>query len=200
MKLIEPAFGGINLEDIAQPKCFRILDALREELAIPVWHDDQQGTATVLLAGLMNALRIVDKDLESVRIAMVGAGAANVAAFRLLTAAGVDAEGIVVCDSRGVLHSKRDDLEAAQEEYSDKWRICQQSNADNVTGGIAEVEVEARDVRGLFRALEHRFPELEGRLREGVAVSIDGEIVHEPLLEPIEPQSEIHFLPSISGG
>jgi molybdopterin converting factor small subunit len=68
------------------------------------------------------------------------------------------------------------------------------------TGGVTDVEVDARDVRGLFRALELRFPELEGRLREGVAVSIDGEIVHEPLLEPIEPRSEIHFLPSISGG
>lgn len=138
VELIEPSFGGINLEDIAQPKCFRILDRLRDELAIPVWHDDQQGTATVLLAGLINALELAGKNLDEVRIAMVGAGAANVAAFRLLTAAGVDAGAIVACDSRGVLHSKRSDIEAVQAEYPDKWRICEQSNAEGVTGGIAE--------------------------------------------------------------
>ncbi len=138
VKLIEPVFGGINLEDIAQPKCFAVLDRLRNELAIPVWHDDQQGTATVLLAGLMNALKLVDKDFTQVRLAMIGAGAANVASYRLLVAAGVDPGGIVVCDSRGVLHPKRSDLEAMRLEYPDKWRICEQSNADGVTGGVAE--------------------------------------------------------------
>ncbi len=138
VKLIEPVFGGINLEDIAQPKCFAVLDRLRNELAIPVWHDDQQGTATVLLAGLMNALKLVDKDFTQVRLAMIGAGAANVASYRLLVAAGVDPGGIVVCDSRGVLHSKRGDLAARRHEYPDKWRICEQSNADGVTGGVAE--------------------------------------------------------------
>ncbi len=138
VKLIEPVFGGINLEDIAQPKCFAVLDRLRNELAIPVWHDDQQGTATVLLAGLMNALKLVDKDFTQVRLAMIGAGAANVASYRLLVAAGVDPGGIVVCDSRGVLHPNRGDLEARRHEYPDKWRICEQSNADGVTGGVAE--------------------------------------------------------------
>lgn len=138
VKLIEPGFGGINLEDIAQPKCFRILDRLREELAIPVWHDDQQGTATVVLAGLLNALPLVDKDLSEARIAMVGMGAANVAAFRLLTYAGVDPGAIVACDSRGILHAGRGDIEASREDYTDKWRICRLSNADRVTGGIAD--------------------------------------------------------------
>jgi malate dehydrogenase (oxaloacetate-decarboxylating) len=151
VKLIEPAFGGINLEDIAQPKCFRILDALRAELAIPVWHDDQQGTATVLLAALVNALRVVDKDIAAVRIAMIGVGAANVAAFHLLTAAGVDPGGIVACDSNGVLHAKRGDLEAVQEDYADKWRICRQSNADNVTGGVAQA-MRGADVVVAFSA------------------------------------------------
>jgi len=138
VKLIEPGFGGINLEDIAQPKCFRILDRLRDELTIPVWHDDQQGTATVLLAALINAVKLVGKNLDKLRIAMVGTGAANVAAFRLLTAAGVDPGGIIACDSRGVLHTKRSEIEAAQEEYVDKWRICRQSNAEGITGGVAE--------------------------------------------------------------
>jgi len=138
VKLIEPGFGGINLEDIAQPKCFRILEQLRNELAIPVWHDDQQGTATVLLAGLINALELAGKKMDQVRIAMVGAGAANVATFRLLTAAGVDPGAIVACDSRGVLHGKRSDIESLQTEYVDKWRICELSNIEGVTGGIAE--------------------------------------------------------------
>jgi malate dehydrogenase (oxaloacetate-decarboxylating) len=153
VKHIEPAFGGINLEDIAQPKCFGILDRLREELAIPVWHDDQQGTATVLLAGLANALKLVDKDMDDVRIAMVGAGAANVAAFRLLMAAGVDPGGIVACDSHGVLHAKRGDVEARRTEYVDKWRICERSNADNVTGGVAEA-MRGADVVVAFSAPE----------------------------------------------
>jgi malate dehydrogenase (oxaloacetate-decarboxylating) len=151
VKLIEPGFGGINLEDIAQPKCFRILDTLREDLAIPVWHDDQQGTATVLLAALTNALKIVDKDMDEIRIAMVGAGAANVAAFRLLTAAGVDPGGIVACDSRGVLHGGRRDLDALRDEYADKWRICEQSNAGNITGGVAEA-MRGADVVVAFSA------------------------------------------------
>ncbi len=151
VKLIEPGFGGINLEDIAQPKCFGILERLRDVLAIPVWHDDQQGTATVLLAALINALKLVGKDLDEVRIAMVGAGAANVAAFRLLTAAGVDPKGIVVCDSRGILHGKRSDLESAREEYADKWRICEQSNAEGITGGVAEA-MRGADVVVAFSA------------------------------------------------
>ena len=138
VKLIEPGFGGINLEDIAQPKCFGILDRLRDELTIPVWHDDQQGTATVLLAGLINAVKLVDKSMDQLRIAMVGAGAANVAAFRLLTAAGVDPKAIIVCDSRGVLHARRGDIEAVQEDYVDKWRICEQSNAEGISGGVAD--------------------------------------------------------------
>jgi malate dehydrogenase (oxaloacetate-decarboxylating) len=138
VKLLAPAFGGINLEDIAQPKCFRILDSLRAEMDIPVWHDDQQGTATVLLAGLMNALKIVGKDLRRIKIAMIGMGAANVATYRLLKAYGVDLGGIVACDSKGTLHSGRADIEERQAEYRDKWRVCTETNGERVAGGIAE--------------------------------------------------------------
>ncbi len=88
VRCLEPSFGGINLEDIAQPQCFRILDRLRGDLAIPVWHDDQQGSATATLAGLLNALRIVGKHLADARIAMIGMGAANVSVYRLLRAFG----------------------------------------------------------------------------------------------------------------
>ena len=138
VKLLEPSFGGINLEDISQPKCFRILDTLRAEMNIPVWHDDQQGTATVLLAGLINALKIVGKEMGKIKIAMIGMGAANVAVYRLLKASGVDLGGIVACDSKGTLHPGRGDIEERQEEFADKWRICNETNAERVVGGIAE--------------------------------------------------------------
>lgn len=134
-ELIEPSFGGINLEDIAQPKCFRILDRLRQRLKIPVWHDDQQGTATVALAGLLAALERVGKAPESVRIVLFGAGAANVATYRLLVSGGFDPRRIVVCDSQGVLHPGRTDIEERQESFIEKWMICRESNGDELQGG-----------------------------------------------------------------
>ncbi|HZZ81547.1 MAG TPA: NADP-dependent malic enzyme [Gemmataceae bacterium] len=138
VKLLEPSFGAINLEDIAQPKCFRILDTLRKEMSIPVWHDDQQGTATVLLAGLLNALKIVGKKMGSIKIAMIGTGAANVASYRLLKANGMVSAGVVACDSRGILHRGRHDIEERQSEFADKWCICRETNRDNVQGSIPE--------------------------------------------------------------
>jgi malate dehydrogenase (oxaloacetate-decarboxylating) len=138
IEILEPSFGAVNLEDIASPRCFRVLDTLRERMQIPVWHDDQQGTATVLLAALTNALEIVGKRFDAIRIAMVGVGAANVAVYRLLTACGINPGGVVACDTGGTLHSGRMDLEERQGELSDKWRICCDSNADRVVGGIPE--------------------------------------------------------------
>lgn len=138
VKFLEPSFGGINLEDISQPKCFRILERLRAEMEIPVWHDDQQGTATVLLAGLLNALAVVDKPLGGIRIAMIGMGAANVATYRLLASCGVDVRRIVACDTKGTLHPNRNDIGDRREEFREKWRICSETNAEEVTGGIAE--------------------------------------------------------------
>jgi len=137
VKLLEPSFGGINLEDISQPKCFRVFDTLREELNIPVWHDDQQGTATALLAGLHNAVKVVGKDLKNIRIALIGMGAANVATYRLLLATGIEPAQIVACDSKGVLHRGRIDIENSRAEFADKWRVCRDTNPDGITGGIA---------------------------------------------------------------
>jgi malate dehydrogenase (oxaloacetate-decarboxylating) len=131
VRLLAPSFGGINLEDFAQPKCFRILDELRATMPIPVWHDDQQGTATVALAGLINALRIVGKQMNEVKIALIGMGAANVATFRMLRAMGIDRSQIVACDSKGILYEGR-------ERFADKWRICVGTNPDHITGGIRE--------------------------------------------------------------
>ena len=143
VKLLEHSFGGINLEDIAQPKCFHILDTLRAEMSIPVWHDDQQGSATVALAGLTNALELVGKDIRNLRIAMIGMGAANVSVYRLLQAAGVNPVQIVACDSRGTLHRGRHDIEEQQTRFADKWRVCRESNPDGVAGGIGEALAEA---------------------------------------------------------
>jgi malate dehydrogenase (oxaloacetate-decarboxylating) len=135
-KWLEPSFGGINLEDIAKPKCFYILDRLRKEMAIPVWHDDQQGTAAVTLAGLINSLKIVGKNKESVKIALIGAGAANIAVSRVLTTAGFPPENMLMVDSLGILHLGRDDLQTPDNEF--KWRICLTTNREKRTGGIAE--------------------------------------------------------------
>ena len=135
VELVAPSFGGINLEDIAQPKCFGVLDRLRDGLGIPVWHDDQQGTATAVAAGLMNALKLVDKPLSRVRIVMFGMGAANVSVYRLLTTMGVEPQAIVACDSKGILHRGRHDIEAQQADFYDKWQVCLNTNADRLRGG-----------------------------------------------------------------
>jgi malate dehydrogenase (oxaloacetate-decarboxylating) len=138
VRALGPSFGGINLEDISQPKCFRILDTLRPTMDIPVWHDDQQGSATVLLAGLLSALRVVKKDLRQIRIAMVGMGAANVAVYRLLKASGVSLASIVACDSKGTLHRDRQDIAARKHEFVDKWRVCTETNSRGIVGSVAE--------------------------------------------------------------
>ncbi len=135
VKLLQPSYGGINLEDIEQPKCFHILDTLRREMQIPVWHDDQQGTAAVTVAGLINALELVGKSLSEARIAMVGAGAANICIARVLMAAGITPGNMIMCDSKGTLHRGRTEL---KERYKEKWEMCQKTNKDNVEGDSAE--------------------------------------------------------------
>ncbi|RKX79522.1 MAG: malate dehydrogenase [Spirochaetes bacterium] len=136
VKILQPSFGGVNLEDIAKPKCFYILDRLRKEARIPVWHDDQQGTAAITLAGLLNAIKIVKKKKEDVRIAMIGAGASSIAISRVLITAGFPAENMVMCDSKGTLHKDRKDLD--NEENKEKWNMCLISNKWDVRGGIPE--------------------------------------------------------------
>ena len=143
--LLQPAYGGINLEDISQPKCFRILDELREQAEIPVWHDDQQGTATVTLAGLINALKVVGKPKEDVRIVFVGSGASNVACSRLIFGWGVDPAKCLMVDSKGILGTQRKDLEEVKGAYKDKWRLCKTTNSEGRQGGIPEA-MEGADV------------------------------------------------------
>lgn len=136
--LLQPTYGGINLEDIAQPKCFRILETLRREAEIPVWHDDQQGTATVTLAGLISALRLVGKRIEDARIAFVGAGAASVAGARLIFGRGGNPELATVVDSKGILGRHRDDIEHQRNYFPEKWELCEMTNAEGREGGIPE--------------------------------------------------------------
>ena len=145
VKSISCSFGGINLEDIEQPKCFYVLEKLKEELDIPVWHDDQQGTATVTLAGLINALKIVGKKIDEIKLALIGAGAANVCIARLLIKAGVKAENIVVVDSKGILHPDREDIKQNAHLYKEKWELCLTTNKEKIKGAIKEALV-GRDV------------------------------------------------------
>lgn len=138
VKAVEPAFGGINLEDIESPKCFRVLDQLSKELKIPVWHDDQQGTATATLAGLINAARLTGRDLRSSTIALVGAGASNIYTARLLMAYGVKPGNLILVDTRGILHPERDDMDRLMVENPWKYDLALKTNAERRKGGIPE--------------------------------------------------------------
>jgi malate dehydrogenase (oxaloacetate-decarboxylating) len=149
--LIQPGFGGVNLEDISQPKCFRVLDTLRAQAEIPVWHDDQQGTATVTLAALINALKFTGKKIEEVKIAFVGAGASNVACARLIFAAGATPALCRMVDSKGILHKGRSDLEMRKAEFVDKWKFCQITNEEGREGGIPDAMRDADVVIALSR-------------------------------------------------
>jgi malate dehydrogenase (oxaloacetate-decarboxylating) len=140
VKAISPGFAGINLEDISAPRCFEIEARLREALDIPVFHDDQHGTAIVVLAALHNALRVVGKALGEVRVVMSGAGAAGTAILRLLIAAGV--EHAVVADIHGVVHAGRQDLLAADGDSPLRW-IAENTNPEGVTGTLREAVVGA---------------------------------------------------------
>lgn len=135
VRQLEPSFGGINLEDIEHPKCFELLDKLRQIMTIPVWHDDQQGTAAVTLAGMMNALRVVDKSLPTARVAILGAGAASIACARFLIEAGFDPERMVMTDSQGILHKRRTDL---RDRSRVAWELALMTNGENRRGGSGE--------------------------------------------------------------
>ncbi len=135
VRWLQPSFGGVNLEDIAQPKCFEILETLRNELGIPVWHDDQQGTGTVVCAGLINALKIVGKRLRDASICMLGAGAANIAIARIIIEAGVAPRNIVMVDSKGILSKERTDLKTR---YKAKWEMALRTNGEGRVGALKD--------------------------------------------------------------
>jgi len=136
VKYLTPSFGGINLEDIENPKCFYILERLRAESPIPVWHDDQQGTAAVTVAAFINALKVVKKKKDKVKIALIGAGAANVCIARMLFKLGVDPKKMMVVDSKGILSKKRSDIN--KKTHKEKWELCQMTNGEGRKGDMAE--------------------------------------------------------------
>jgi malate dehydrogenase (oxaloacetate-decarboxylating) len=141
VKAIAPGFGGINLEDISAPRCFEIEQRLREELDIPVFHDDQHGTAVVVLAALLNALRVVGKELKEIRVVVSGVGAAGTATTRMLLAAGV--RDIVGCDRRGIIARGRPRLDRAKATYA------KLTNPRDLRGSIADALLEADVLIGL---------------------------------------------------
>jgi len=127
VKMAQHSFGAVNLEDISQPNCFRVLDELRDACGIPVWHDDAQGTACVTLAGLLNALKLAGKSLGDARIVLLGAGASNTTIARLILADGGDPARMALFDTKGSLHAGRADIEADPRHYR-KWELCRTTN------------------------------------------------------------------------
>ncbi|MDI6849028.1 MAG: NADP-dependent malic enzyme [Candidatus Saccharicenans sp.] len=138
VKTLQPTFGGVNLEDISHPKCFHILDTLRAECEIPIWHDDQQGTACVTVAGLINALKIVNKKIDEVKVTVIGSGASGIAIARLMMAAGVNPENMLSVDSKGILSRDREDRDVLQAKFKEKWDMCLKTNPKCVKGGIPD--------------------------------------------------------------
>jgi len=148
-KMVQHSFGAINLEDISQPNCYKVLDVLSEVCEIPVWHDDAQGTACVTLAGLINALKLVDKKIEDVRIVYYGAGASNTSIARICNAAGADPAKAIMFDSKGALHKNREDIKNDPRFYR-KWELCQATNP-NCVNNIEEAMTDADVLIALSR-------------------------------------------------
>ena len=136
VEAMAPAFGGINLEDIASPKCFGILERLAKRLPIPVWHDDQLGTAAATVAGLLNALELTHRSVREVRTVLLGAGAANLVTARLLLALGHSPQKLTLVDQKGILHAERDDLDELELRNPWKYRIALTTNGGGRTGDL----------------------------------------------------------------
>lgn len=129
VKMLQPSVGAVNLEDISQPNCYKVLDILRKECDIPVWHDDAQGTACVILAGLLNALILAEKEIQKVKIVLMGAGASNSTVAKLLMLCGADPKKIILFDKDGGLHVNREDLKNDPDFYI-QWDLSQKTNPE----------------------------------------------------------------------
>jgi len=145
VKAIEPAFGGINLEDIESPKCFYLLEKLSSEMNIPVWHDDQLGTAGATLSGILNALKLTGRTPEKTKVVFFGSGAANIATVKLFKAAGFDLKNIIMVDSKGVLHAEREDMDSLMKNNPWKYELGLQTNSANIKGTVVDA-LEGADV------------------------------------------------------
>ncbi|HWW66676.1 MAG TPA: NAD-dependent malic enzyme [Solirubrobacterales bacterium] len=142
VELIAPTFGGINLEDISAPRCFEIEERLKDSIDIPVFHDDQHGTAVVTMAALFNALKIVDKPIEDLRVLVVGLGAAGVAVTKMMLASGVT--HVVGCDRRGALSTTREDYQSGEMSGIKRW-YAENSNPEKLIGQPADA-IEGMDL------------------------------------------------------
>ncbi len=135
---LEPAFGGFNLEDIESPKCFYLLDSLRKSVKVPVWHDDQQGTAGATLAGLLSSIRLTGRKASQTKIVFLGTGAANVATARILAVAGFDQGNIIMVDSKGILNPERDDMDELMLHNPWKYDLAIKTNSERMKGGLED--------------------------------------------------------------
>jgi malate dehydrogenase (oxaloacetate-decarboxylating) len=145
VRRLAPGIGGVNLEDIASPKCFQILEELQEKLEVPVWHDDQLGTAAATLAGLLNALTITRRSMSEARTVLLGAGAANVVTARLLLALGHSPSSLTVVDHKGILDGEREDLDEMMVRNPWKYRLALKTNGGGRRGTLADA-MEGADV------------------------------------------------------
>ncbi|MET7747009.1 NADP-dependent malic enzyme [Micromonospora sp. NPDC005367] len=165
VRALAPSFGGINLEDISAPRCFEVERRLDEALDIPVFHDDQHGTAIVVLAALRNAATLLTRKLGDLRVAVSGAGAAGVAVTRMLIAGGVNSDQVVVCDSKGIIGRHRTELTGAKAE------LAATTNADGRTGDITEA---LRDADVLIGVSGGQIPEaaVAGMAADGIVFAL----------------------------
>lgn len=175
VELIAPGFGGINLEDIAAPRCFEIERKLRERLDIPVFHDDQHGTAVVVLAALINALRLVDKKAEDLRVVMVGAGAAGVAVARLLMKS--DVKDIILFDSKGAIYKGRPNLD------EERAALAEITNPRGHTGSISEALVDADVFIGVSQPNLITGEDVSRMARDAIVFALANP---EPEIDPVE--------------
>ena len=166
---IAPTFGGINLEDITAPKCFEIEEKLQEMLDIPVFHDDQHGTAIIIAAGLENALKLQDKKIDQVRVVCLGAGAAGIASMKLLHALGAPKENLFMVDRKGIIHSERTDLNKYKQQFAVETELRTLTDAMNgadVFIGVSGPDLLSKDMlasmadRPIIFALSNPDPEI----------------------------------------
>ncbi|HUT86000.1 MAG TPA: NADP-dependent malic enzyme [Elusimicrobiales bacterium] len=143
VKMSAPSFAAVNLEDISQPNCYEVLDTLKKECSIPVWHDDAQGTACVILAGLINALKLAKKNINKIKLVMLGAGASNTTIARLIIKAGAKSKNIIIFDSKGGLHKNRKDIFKDKRFYP-KWELCKSTNPKKISD--IETAIKGADV------------------------------------------------------
>jgi malate dehydrogenase (oxaloacetate-decarboxylating) len=175
VEIIAPGFGGINLEDISAPRCFEIERKLRERLNIPVFHDDQHGTAVVVLAALINASKLVKKDLSSMKIVMSGAGAAGAAVAQLLLHAGI--ESITLFDSKGAISTGRTDLDP------DRTELAKRTNLSLFTGSLQEAMVGADVFIGVSQPNVITAADVERMAKDSIVFALANP---DPEINPIE--------------